>query len=101
MSSAPRLTLSSWNWTPMTPTLSDAVAETCTVDPDTTAPFVGTVIVTVGDVVSGGVCVLKVEVLETAKLPATSRDFTTKKNVVFEASPIKDTEWDVTMLEFR
>src|SRR5206468_8416310 len=50
-SSAPRLAPSSLNWTPATPTLSDAVAETVTVLPDTVAPFAGAEIETVGGVV--------------------------------------------------
>ena len=52
VSSAPRLTPSSLNCTPTTPTLSVAVAETVTAVPDTVAPLAGAVIATVGGVVS-------------------------------------------------
>ena len=51
ISSAPRLTPSKRNWTPETPTLSVAVAETVTV-PETVEPEIGAVIETVGGVVS-------------------------------------------------
>src|SRR5262249_52483603 len=50
-SSAPRLAPSSLNWTPTTPTLSEALADTVIV-PDTVAPAVGLVRLTVGAVVS-------------------------------------------------
>src|SRR6185436_9888048 len=53
VSSAPRLAPSSLNWTPTTPMLSEAVAETARVVPDTVAPLAGAVIATVGSVVSG------------------------------------------------
>ena len=53
VSSAPRFWPSSLNWTPLTPTLSEAVAFTATV-PDTVAPAAGAVIETFGAVVSGG-----------------------------------------------
>ena len=43
---------SSLNCTPAPPTLSDAVADTVTVVPDTVAPPAGTDIVTAGGVVS-------------------------------------------------
>src|SRR5213594_2249901 len=49
--SAPRLAPSSLNWTPTTPTLSVALAETVSV-PDTVAPPAGAVIETAGGVVS-------------------------------------------------
>ena len=55
VSSAPRLTPSSLNWTPTTPTLSDAVAEMVTVEPETVAPAVGALMATVGGAVSAGV----------------------------------------------
>ena len=51
VSSAPRLEPSSLNWTPATPTLSDAFAPTDTV-PETTAPAAGAVTATAGFVVS-------------------------------------------------
>lgn len=51
VSSAPRLTPSSLNWTPATPMLSEAVAETVIV-PDTVVPVAGEVIAIVGRVVS-------------------------------------------------
>ena len=50
VSSVPRLTPSSLNWTPATPMLSEAVAETVIV-PDTVVPVAGQVIATVGRVV--------------------------------------------------
>jgi len=40
--------------TRVTPTLSDALAETVTVEPETVEPFEGAVMVTVGAVVSRG-----------------------------------------------
>src|SRR5207253_1864228 len=52
VSSAPRFTPSSLNWTPTTPTLSAAVAVTAVVVPETVAPPAGAVIDTVGGVVS-------------------------------------------------
>ena len=42
------------NWTPDTPTLSDAVAETVTEEPETVKPLVGAVRETVGKVMSKG-----------------------------------------------
>src|SRR5437867_11493958 len=53
VTSAPRLTPSSLNCTPTTPTLSVALAETVTV-PATVEPVAGAVSATVGGVVSGG-----------------------------------------------
>src|SRR5437870_2928816 len=75
VTSAPRLTPSSLNCTPTTPTLSVALAETVTV-PATVAPAAGAVIDTVGGVVSGGAAVVNVPSPETARLPTASRDFT-------------------------
>ena len=51
--SEPRLAPSSLNCTPAIPTLSDAVADTMTDEPETVALFAGAVIATVGGVVSG------------------------------------------------
>src|SRR3989454_150472 len=51
VSSAPRLAPSNFNWTPATPTSSEAAAATLTV-PDTVVPVVGAVIETAGGVVS-------------------------------------------------
>src|SRR5438093_13132205 len=51
VSSAPRLAPSSLNWTPTTPTLSEALALTV-VAPPTVDPAVGAVMLTVGAVVS-------------------------------------------------
>jgi hypothetical protein len=70
--SAPRLTPSTANWTPATPTLSVAVALTVAV-PEIVVPAVGVVIATVGTVASSGVTVTSAE---TARLPAASRDRT-------------------------
>ena len=52
VSSAPRLAPSSRNWTPATPTLSVALAETVTF-PETTDPAAGAVTAALGGVVSG------------------------------------------------
>src|SRR5712692_1069609 len=52
VTSAPKLTPSSLNWMPTTPTLSEAVAETVTAVPETVAPLAGAVTETVGGVVS-------------------------------------------------
>src|SRR5205823_9326691 len=51
VSSVPRLAPSSLNWTPATPTLSEALAVTLVV-PETGAPLAGAVMLTVGGVVS-------------------------------------------------
>src|SRR3989338_8077970 len=58
VSSAPRLPPSSLNWTPTTPTLSEALAVMETDEPETVAPSVGEVMETDGAVVSTGVIVL-------------------------------------------
>src|SRR5882672_824976 len=63
VSSASRLAPSSWNCTPATPTLSEALALTATV-PDTVAPFAGAVRLAVGGVVSGGGALFTVTVTE-------------------------------------
>ena len=52
---------SSWNCTPATPTLSEALAETVTV-PETVAPEVGDVMLTVGAVVSETVTLTEADV---------------------------------------
>src|SRR5437867_2894570 len=70
VSSAPRLAPSSLNWTPTTPTLSDAFAVTVTVDL-TVAPFTGDVMLTVGGVVS--LDTVTVTAADVAVLPAASR----------------------------
>src|SRR2546425_6341288 len=75
VSSAPRFAPSSLNWTPTTPTLSVALAETVIV-PATVAAAIGAVSETGGGVVSGGARVVKVTSPETARLPAASLDFT-------------------------
>src|SRR2546427_1948915 len=53
VSSAPRVTPSSLNCTPATPTLSEAEANTVTAGPETVAPVAGALSETVGGVVSG------------------------------------------------
>src|SRR5213083_3738714 len=68
VTSAPRLTPSSLNCTPTTPTLSVALAETVTV-PATVTPAAGAVMDTVGGVVSGGAAVVNVKSAETARFP--------------------------------
>ena len=60
VSSVPRFAPSSLNWTPTTPMLSLAVAESVVVEPETVAPEVGAVSATVGEVVSGVVDVVNV-----------------------------------------
>ena len=60
------------------PTLSEAVAVTAAV-PETEEPLAGTLIETVGAVVSTlgtAAAVVNVELAEVARLPAASRDFT-------------------------
>jgi len=52
--SAPKFVPSSLNWTPTTPTLSEAVAKTVIELPETVLPDAGAVIDTVGGVVSAG-----------------------------------------------
>src|SRR5439155_884593 len=61
-SSAPRATSSSRNWTPATPTLSEAAADTVTV-PATVDPAAGAVTDTLGGVVSGAARVVSVKKL--------------------------------------
>ena len=63
VSSAPRLAPSSRNWTPATPTLSVAVAETVTF-PETTEPAAGAVTAALGGVVSGAAGVVAVAIVE-------------------------------------
>src|SRR2546422_664513 len=67
--SAPRLAPSSLNWTPTTPTLSVALAETEIV-PEIVAPLAGAVMETVGSVMSATVTLTEAEA---AVLPAASR----------------------------
>ncbi len=69
MSSAPKDVPSSRNWTPATPTLSEAAADRVTV-PWTVAPLAGEVTDTVGCVVSGTVTVTVADVV---LLPVASR----------------------------
>src|SRR5205085_7327705 len=73
--SAPRFAPSRLNWTPTTPTLSDAAAVTGTV-PETMAPDVGAVIVTDGGAVSRAAGVANVKSPDVAVLPAASRERT-------------------------
>ena len=72
---------SSWNCTPTTPTLSEALAETVTV-PETVAPDVGDVMLTVGAVVSETVTLTEADV---AVLLAASRATAVKVCVPMEA----------------
>src|SRR5438874_7400016 len=72
VSSAPRFTPSSWNWTPTTATLSDAVADTVTFVPATVAPLAGAVIDTVGGVPSTLLTVTLIAA-DVVELPAASR----------------------------
>ena len=85
VSSEPRLTPSSWNWRPATPTLSEAFADTVIV-PDTVDPPVGLVMETVGGVVSG-VLLLTVTVtgLEVVRFPAASRAMAVSVCEAFDA----------------
>ena len=80
MSSVPTADPSTKNWTPLTPTLSEAEALMVVV-PETVAPEAGEVMLTVGGVVSGGgafdtVTVTAVEVLW---FPAASRALAVRK----------------------
>ncbi len=76
MSSGPRLAPSSLNWTPATPTLSDAVALTVTV-PARFAPAAGAVRFTVGLVVSGIAGVVALAAADGAELlPVASKALT-------------------------
>ena len=66
-----------WKETDATPTLSAAVAEMVTEDPETVEAEVGAVMETVGLVVSGaGVLVVKVLSEDVARLPEESFDLT-------------------------
>jgi len=66
-----------WKETEATPTLSVAVAEMVTEDPETVEAEVGAVMETVGLVVSGvGALVVKVLSKDVARLPAESLDLT-------------------------
>src|SRR5439155_26647754 len=55
VSSAPRLTPSSLNWTPATPTIAEAEVETAPAVPETVPTLAGAVSETVGGVVSRAV----------------------------------------------
>src|SRR5437868_5914943 len=68
ISSAPRFTPSSWNCTPTTPPLSDAVADTLIV-PVRNAPLAGDVMDTVGAVLSTAT----VTAFDVVRFPAASR----------------------------
>ena len=74
MSSLPTAEPSTKNWTPATPTLSDAEALTVVV-PETVAPEAGDVMLTVGGVVSGGGAfdTVTVTAVEVFWFPAASR----------------------------
>src|SRR5439155_27373878 len=69
--SAPRAAPSRKNWTPATPTLSEAVAVTAT-GPETVAPLAGAVMLTVGGVVSA-LATVTVTAADVVALPAASR----------------------------
>src|SRR5439155_327802 len=75
VSSAPTLAPSTLNWTPATPTLSAALADTVIV-PETVAPFAGEVMLTVGAVVS--LATVIVTGAEVMRLPAASRAATVR-----------------------
>ncbi len=70
MSSAPRSAPSSLNWTPATPSLSEALAVTAMV-PETVEPDEGDVMLTVGGEVS--LKTVTVTALEVVVFPAASR----------------------------
>ncbi len=74
VSSAPKLRPSILNCTPITPTLSEALAVKLVV-PETVAPETGDVMLTVGGVVSAGDPLATVTVTgsEVVRLPAASR----------------------------
>src|SRR5204862_2589 len=72
VSSAPRFAPSNWNWTPITATLSDAVAETVRLAPATVAPLAGAVIDTVGGVPST-LFTVTLTAADVVELPAASR----------------------------
>ena len=74
MSSLPTAEPSTKNWTPATPTLSEALAVTVNV-PETVAPAAGEVMPTVGGVVSGAgpLDTVMVTGAEVRTLPAASR----------------------------
>src|SRR5215831_9829426 len=77
VTSAPRFAPSSRNWTPATPMLSEALAETVIV-PVTEEPLNGLVIETVGGVVSDGVSdsvllAVTITAAEVVRFPAASR----------------------------
>ena len=98
VASAPRFTPSSWNWTPATPTLSEALADTVIVF-ETVAPFVGLVIETVGGVVSAGggagaLLTVTVTGEEVVRFPAASRAIAVSVCEAFDAVVVfHDTEY--------
>ncbi len=71
MSSLPRLAPSSLNWTPLTPTLSAALAVTL-IDAGTVAPSAGAVSETVGAIASG-LATVTLTVVAVLVLPVASR----------------------------
>src|SRR5882724_5263565 len=83
MSSAPRLVVpSSLNCTPETPTLSDALADTVTEEPETVAPFAGAVMETVGAWVSGAPTVIGWESLLLVSSDSAKRLMSSAKAVI-------------------
>src|SRR3989441_8483447 len=85
MSSAPRLTPSSLSWTPTTPTLSVAFADTVIV-PETVAPADGAVMETDGGVVSFATVTLTAAAV--AVFPAASRATAVKLCAPFAAKVV-------------
>src|SRR2546422_10345793 len=88
--SAPRLAPSSLNWTPTTPTLSVAVAETVIV-PAMVAPADGAVSATVGGVVSGGGREVKQGPAETGTLHAPLHVRTPQRSTEMKATTLRPT----------
>jgi len=85
VASAPRFAPSSWNWTPTTPTLSDALAETVIV-PETVEPDVGLVMESVGGVVSAvELLTVTVTALDVVRFPAASRAMAVSVCEAFDA----------------
>ena len=73
VTSAPKFAPSNWNWTPTTPTLSEAIADTAIVA-ETVEPSAGFVRETAGGTVSGAALLTVKETGEDAAwLPAASR----------------------------
>src|SRR4051812_22494678 len=88
LTSEPRLLPSTLNWTPATPTLSDALAETVTPEPATVAPSAGAVRETVGGIWSEALLTVTFTAADVVVFPAASRATAVKAWVPLDAEVV-------------